>query len=473
MPPSGAPVEPAWAPSVHAEESSDLAAELEARLPPRGAPRSISVTELLGARRAFWRAQGPPLPPPPPERAARMEEGRRLHTILGQVLGRLGALEVRVRGPGVHGRIDLLTDRPVEVKTTASELPRDDLLRSRPDHLDQLGLYCLLLGRSDGRLLYFRSGGDGATSGAAWDVAFRDLDGMRRAMLDRAEALRGALASGDPGSLPRCAWYGRGCELQTSGRCQCTGTEPGAPPLVDGHLDPVLPRPEVAESLAAAIARAPVGGPPSIDRFRDLLYPRQAFFRRTVRPTAPAATEPPAVPGEGSDLYRRANEALEAGPVGAVTRLPTQSEEPDEEVGGWDGVPYLLRTSRLRTRREAAAWVAAAPQYALELGFRAVATGTGTARLIVGYESLPETARRIQVVTFTFRPVTPFSRVWRARVEALAQAVRLDDPGSLPPCPAWMAARCDYRDVCGCGSPSGRVQWKRTVDAVRTNPSDS
>ncbi len=464
------PGEPPWIPAVRATESPELAAELAARLPPSGAPRSISVTDLLAPRRAYWRARGPPVAVPP-DREHRMEEGRRVHTTLGQVLGRLGALEVRVRGDGIHGRIDLLTDRPVEVKTTGSPLPAGDLEGSRPDHLDQLALYCCLLARPAGRLLYFRLDGTSVGEAAAWDVAFRNLDGLWRSATARARALRAALGANDPAPLPRCAWYGRGCEFQVQSVCGCRGDEPDPGPIVAGHVDGVVPRPEAAVALRMEIAERPVGGPPVVERFRDLLYPRHAFFRRRVVPSAPPPPAPAPTGGE-SDLYPRLTEAVEAGAVGSVARLPTRSEEPDEEVGGWDGVPYLVRTSRLRTRRTAAEWVARSPQYALELGFRCVATGTSTARLVVGYESAGPVGA-VQVVTFSFAPVTTFSRVWRARAAALARAIEVDDPSDLPPCPGWMAERCAYRDVCGCGTPSGRVQWKRTVEAVRANPSDS
>lgn len=467
----GVPGEPEWRSAVSVHEDEALARALGTRLRPLGAPRSVSVTDLLAPRRAFWRSVGPPIAFPE-ERELRLEGGRRLHRLLGPLLAAQGSLEVRVRRDGLHGRVDVLADRPIEVKTTHAPLAPDDVRRSRPDHVDQLGMYSALVDDPHGRLIYFRLADDRVEQVAAYDLEFDTLGGIRSEMGRRADQLRRALEAGRATELPRCAWFGRGCEYQAAGACDCTGTEPLAGPVAVDHASAPVPRPDVAEPLAVALrALPPSTGAPVVERFRDLLYPRRAFFRRVLSPPAAPTTRPTA--GEGSDLFRRLSEAVEGGRVGEVNRLPTRSEEPDEEVGGLLGEPYLLRTSRLHHAVPAREWIARSPQYALELGFRCVATGTSAARLIVGYDQLGAERERIQVVRLSFAPVSVFSRVWRARSGALAEALASGDPSSLPACARWMYETCDYRAVCGCGSPEGRVQWKRTVEAVRTKPSDS
>jgi hypothetical protein len=469
--PGATPGEPDWRVAVSAREEAELARVLSARLPAPGSPRSVSVTDLLAPRRAFWRQVGPPVAPSP-EREARMEGGRRIHRALGLVFSSSGALEVRVRRDGLHGRIDVLADRPIEVKTTGTALPGEDLRASRPEHVDQLGMYCALLDDPQGRLIYLGLGTEKVEEVAAYDLRFAGLESIRSAMRARAGDLRHALEEESPHELPRCPWFGRGCEYQAAGVCDCGGAEPAATPIAAERAEPPDPRPEVARALSAAVsALPPLVGPPVVERFRDLLYPRLAFFERAVPPPTrpPAAPRPP----ESADLYRRLTEAVEGGRVGEVSRLPTRSEEPDEEVGGFLGEPYLVRTSRLRDRPRASEWLARSPQYALELGLRCVATGTSVARLIVGFERASGGAGPIQVVEMRFDPSSVFSRVWRARATALGEALTSDDPGRLPPCPRWRFDSCDYREFCGCGSAEGRVQWKRTVDAVRRNPSDS
>ncbi len=465
------PDEPDWPSAVSAREDEELGRQLRARLRPAGSPRSVSVTDLLAPRRAYWRLRGPPIPVSV-EREQRLEGGRRLHRTLGVLFASQGALEVHVRRGSLHGRVDVLTDRPVEVKTTGTPLPAEDLRRARPEHVDQLGMYCALLDAPRGRLVYLRLGRERVEEVAVYDLEFDALEPIRAEMGHRADDFRRALAEGRPRALPRCPWFGRGCEYQTAGACDCDGTEPAPGPVsVDRAARPV-PRPGLAESLATAVARIPSpGGPPVVERFRDLLYPRRAFFRRTVPPSA--APAPPVPSGEAPDLYLRLTDAVEGGAVGEVSRLVTRSDEPDEEVGGLFGAPYLVRTSRLRRRVPADEWIARSPQYALELGLRCVATGMSRSRLVVGYEAPGRETDRVQVVELHFEPSSVFSRVWRARARLLSQAMESGDPGRLPACPGWMFAGCDYREVCGCGSPDGRVQWKRTVEAVRANPSDS
>jgi CRISPR/Cas system-associated exonuclease Cas4 (RecB family) len=471
-PPGGGSREPDWRTAVSVREDTDLARLLAARLPLAGAPRPVSVTDLLAPRRAYWRAVGPPIAIAP-EREVRLEEGRRLHRALGVGLAVSGALEVRVRRDGLQGRIDLLTDRPVEVKTSSSSLPKEDLRTSRPDHVDQLGMYCALLDATRGRLLYLRNEGERVAEVAAYDLEFAAPAEIRAAMEERAGRLREAVASGGPARLPRCPWYGRGCEFQGAAVCDCSGDEPVGEPLAVGRSSAPAERPEIASEIARTVsALRPSSGPPLVERFRDLLYPRRAFFRRSLpAPTPPETTGP--ARAEPSDLYRRLLEAVEGGPTGEVYRLPTRSEEPDEEVGGYFGQPYLVRTSRARSRVPVGEWLTRAPQYALELGFRCVATGTSSARLIVGYEPAGSGPSDVQVVEIRFQPVSVFSRVWRSRAEGLARALETGDPVELAACPRWMYDACDYREVCGCGSADGRVQWKRTVDATRRNPSAS
>lgn len=467
----GVPGEPEWRTAVSVREDEELARLLVARLRPAGSPRSVSVTDLLAPRRAYWRAVGPPVALSA-EREQRLEGGRRLHRALGLVFAPRGALEVRVRRDGVHGRVDVLADRPIEVKTSGSSLPSDDLRRSRPDHVDQLGMYCALLDRPLGELLYLRLGAERVEEVAAYDLEFDSLEPIRAEMMARASGLRHALDEGRPTDLPRCAWFGRGCEYQTAGACDCTGNEPVPGPIATDRAAPPEARPEVAATLAAAIAALPFPtGPPVVERFRDLLYPRRAFFSRVLPTSGPATRAPP--PGEALDLYRRLTDAVEGGAVGEVDRLPTRSEEPDEEVGGLFGAPYLVRTSRVRRRMPPLEWLARSPQYALELGFRCVATGTGSGRLVVAYEEAGSDPDRVQVIEMTFAPSSVFSRVWRVRSDALGHALESGDPSRLLACPRWMYESCAYREVCGCGAPDGRVQWKSTVDPVRANPSDS
>ncbi|MCI4365768.1 MAG: hypothetical protein L3K10_06900 [Thermoplasmata archaeon] len=451
--PLPSPGEPDWKGAVTVREDPELARELTARMRAPGTPRRLSVTDLLSPRPAFWRATVGPTPLPP-EREAYVESGRRLHRILGLVFAPEGQLEVRVHGAQVQGRVDVLTDRPLEIKTTSYPPPSSDPISERPEHVDQVGMYSALLGIEQARLVYLQTEGDELRGSATYDLEFDALDPIRTGMEERAQALSAACGTRSAEGLPRCAWYDRGCEYRGAGVCDCTGDEARAGPLCPPTGAHTTARPELSRRLEEAVrARLGPPGPATIHRFRDLLYPRRAYFEglSTLPPE-------PAVGFDGeTDTYSRLIEAVDSGPVREATRLPTLSDEPDEEVGGFRGTPVFVRTSRATRRLDPQTVVERSPQYALQLGFRCVATGTDHGRLVLGYDRASE-KDRIQVLEYWFDPSSTFSRVWRARSRAIDAARAHADPGSLGPCPGWMFDGCAYRERCGCGSPGGLSQ---------------
>ncbi|MGA8543029.1 MAG: hypothetical protein WB947_05785, partial [Thermoplasmata archaeon] len=185
MSPTQAP-EPDWRAAVSISEDAELARELILRLPPAGTARPVSVTDLVAPRRAYWRAVHPVRFDE--ARQLRVDLGRALHRRLGVALSAEGTLEVRVRRNGVVGRIDLLSDVPVEVKTSASAVGGDELVEARPDQVEQLVMYCALADRPVGRLLTLVTT-DGAPGPVrAADVTIRDLAAVGTEMQARAAA---------------------------------------------------------------------------------------------------------------------------------------------------------------------------------------------------------------------------------------------------------------------------------------------
>jgi hypothetical protein len=447
------PTEPEWRGAVTVREDAELAREITARMRPPGSPRRTSVTDLLSLRPAYWRfTVGAPAMTP--EREALLESGRRLHRILGLVFAPEGKLEARVHDAQVQGRIDVLGDRPIEIKTSSYAPPSTDPLVERPDHVDQVALYAALLGLARARLVYVQATGDEVRGAAVFDFEFTSVEPILNAMADRVRALSEACSAATPSGLPRCPWFTRGCEFRGANVCDCTGDERPAPSVADGAGSRSVGRDDLARHLEAAVRlRLAATHPPSIHRFRDLLYPRRGYFDAEGPPTAALA---PPYEAE-TDTYSRITEALDAGPLGEATRLPTLADEPDEEVGGFRDAPVLVRTSRAAHRLDPATMLVRSPQHALQLGFRCVATGTDRARLVMGYEKAAEGAR-VQVLELAFAPAATFSRLWRSRVRRL-EAARIEGaPQTLEACPAWMFDGCPYRDRCACGSPDGRSQ---------------
>ncbi|MGP8018099.1 MAG: hypothetical protein ACLPP2_02010 [Thermoplasmata archaeon] len=448
-----------WEPVVTVREDTVLGRELTARLGRESGQRSVGVTDLINLRRAFYRTVAPAVPIPP-ARQARLDQGRALHRTLGARLAQEGTLEARVRREGLVGRIDILSELPIEVKTATSLVDPSELATYRPDHVEQLGMYCALVDRPTGRLLTLVAGPSGVSEVQAVDLSFRSTPRVLTEMKRRAELLRAAWAEARVDSLPRCPWYGRGCEFQGASVCACTGAEDPVPPVIPEEVESISAREDVRERVRSALSEsAPLEETVPVGRFRELLYPRRSYFERTAPATAPTTPSPEEAspPSPKPDLYARLSEALESGPAGEVARLPARSAEPEEEVVGFRGRPVLMRTSRAWARFRADELVARAPQYALELGLRCATTGTDSGVVVVGFERAEVDRDRVQVLELRFASLTPFSRFYRERSRALAAALRDRIPESLPACPDWMATDCPYRSECGCGGADSRV----------------
>lgn len=430
-------------------EDPDLTRELTERLLRTSDVRSVGVTDLLALRRAFWRRVGPP-PAIEVARRERQAAGAAFHRRLAPIFSNEGQLEVRVRRDGISGRIDVLADVPIEVKTSATLVRADELRTARPDHLEQLGMYCSLVGRPRGRLVSWAEPAGGAASISVADVGYRSLPHVREEMLRRAGDLRAAWATERTDALPRCPWFSRGCEFQTSRICDCTGAEPSPPSRILDELESVEARPDLEGELAQRRARSlPAAGVAAVGKFRDLVFPRRAYFERVAPVEGPPATMRP----PGPQLFSRLLEAVESGPIGEVATLPSRAEEPEEEVAGFRGLPYLVKTSRARDPLPIGQWLDRLPQYALELGFRCAVTGTSSGRIVLGQEHARTDRERLRVVEYSFRPMTRMARRCRERADALRRAQDRGDPSGLAPCPRWMFEDCPYRDRCGCDAP--------------------
>lgn len=447
-----------WAAAVSVTEEPELAEEIRARASRGSAVLPVSVSDLLALRRAFWRRRAPSTPIAE-DRRGRMEAGRSAHARLIDALPREGAFEVRIRRDGIAGRIDLLSDVPVEVKTGAGVGP-ERLVELRPDHVEQVAMYCALTDRPVGRIVTLSTDDGAGPSVEAVDLPVGPLPDVAQAMRARADALREAVRCGAPTGLPACRWFGRRCEFEEARVCDCTGAETGPSREILDRVGPPRQRPEVEARWRQALASlGPAPEPPAIARFRDLLYPRRTYFEQTAEgPPAEVPGPAPAGPVRppGPDPYARLIEAVEGGPVGEVARLPPVGLGPEEEVVGFRTDPFLVRTSRAWSRIRPAEALARFPQYALELGFRCAASGRTEGRVFLSYERAEKESDRFQVLRYRFDPLSALAGEWSERSRTLRAARSAGRPESLPPCPGWMFEECPYRSACGCGEAPGR-----------------
>ncbi|HEV2449194.1 MAG TPA: hypothetical protein VGU43_02145, partial [Thermoplasmata archaeon] len=414
--------------------------------------RSVWVSDLLDPRIAYYRAISPV--EPSPDVIARRESGREAHDRVERRLAAPEHREIRVGADGIVGRIDLLYDRPTELKSTAKLLEPAELPRLRPSYVEQLAAYCALLERPTGRLLLVRDATGGTADLRVGDAEFSDLPGLRRELLTAAEALRQAIRDRNPDPLARCAWFGRGCEYQEAGVCHCTGQEPSPPgPGVRRliHLERNLElEHRVAEQLAAP---PPDPSTEPIGKYNDLLYPRQTFFERTGAPRRPGA------PFSGGPLWRELRDVVESELASELDERGSTSGEPREPVACFRGEPYLLKTSRSRWRTLPEQVPLRSPHYLLDLALRAGALRVEGGWIFLARERPEPGAPRIEALHVRFSEA-PRLAVWLdGQVSALHAAVREGDPSRLPACPEWRFEECPYRDFCG--DPQGRAAPSR------------
>jgi hypothetical protein len=449
-----------WSAACRVVARGDLAELLVRRRREAPPVRSVGVTDLLDPRSAYWRTVSPI--EPTPDRRAILERGREAHVRVGHALAPARFREVRLRREGIIGQVDLVEEGPVEIKTTS--LPRDaDALRAgRPSYIEQLAMYCALLDHPAGRLLLVGASEGAPTAVDVYDGRFGDLGVVWAEMTGRAAELRQALERRSPSGLPRCPWRGRGCEFETSKACDCTGDEPVLRTSIRDQLVDLSRNADASAAVERRLAASEHAAPPIVRRFRDLIYPRRAYYERTEPGTPP----PPGAPGFGrppgpEDLYRTLSDLLESGPPGEMTREPTPSGEPLESVPCFRGDPLLLKVTRSWNAPPADRLLREQPQYFVDLALRCATLGRPRGWLVVGYERAPDWGDKVRVFEVTWEPIAVASELLAARRTILLDAVAAGEPARLPACPGWMVGGCAYIARCGCGAPPAASRENR------------
>jgi hypothetical protein len=449
-----------WSAACRVAARPDVAQELLGRRRDAPPARSVGVTDLLDPRTAYWRTIAPV--EPTPERRAIMEGGREAHLRIGHALAPARLREVRLRREGIVGQIDLIEGGPVEIKTTSLPADAAAVRVSRPSYIEQLGMYCALMDHPSGRLLLAGSSAGPPTPVDVYDGRFGTLEPVWSEMRARAQALRSALERRVPDGLPRCPWKGRGCEFESASLCSCTGDEPPLPTTILDQLVEFTRNASASAEVSERLATAAGGPVPAIRRFRDLVYPRRAYFERTEPGTPP----PGGAPGFGrpagpEDLYRVLSDLLESGPPGEMTREPTPTGEPLESIACFRGDPLLLKVTRAWSSPPADRLVADQPQYFLELALRCAALGRPRGWLVLGYERAPDWADKLRVLEVGWESLSVATALLDARRSQFLEAVRARNGSNLPACPAWMFGGCAYAPRCGCGTPTSSARENR------------
>jgi hypothetical protein len=439
--------------SLHVRVLDDpaLATAIERHLGEAPGPLRVSVTDLIDPRPAFFRLTR--AVPVSPEQAERWAEGRERHDRYERALALPTQREVQLLREGVHGRVDVWDGGPTELKTTAALSAPERTLVDRPQYLEQLAVYCALADRPEGRLVVVAEPTGEAPQVQAFACTFGPAGPLWERTRERAERFREALARQDPAGLPRCGWFGRGCEVQRAGLCGCTGAEPaelhpGREFLRSARFDPELSR-QLADRLAA-----PPVTPQPFGSYRELCFPLRAYFE-TVGPqpaAVPPEPAPAASPLPGRTFYQEIRDVLEGLGPGEVTRVLPEGDVPTETIQCFRGAPVIVKTTRSPYPPRSAALPRDRPHQMLEVGLRAAALGTTEGILIVGYERLALEDGPVRAHRRMFEPAAYWAELLARRRDGLRRAIAQADPTGLPVCPSWMCTGCPYRATCGDGA---------------------
>ncbi|HKS59319.1 MAG TPA: hypothetical protein VJS68_00905 [Thermoplasmata archaeon] len=434
---------------IRVESTPGLASELlERHHQSFAVPTPIWATDLVEPRRSFWRSRQPV--PSSPERKERMRAGRAEHDRVGSRIAEARFLEVRFERDGVVGQIDILDEIPIELKTTQRLPAAQGITESRPGYFEQLGIYCGLVGVSDCRLVVLSPGEAPPGSLTVLDCRYAPPDQLWSRVLESAEEFRQALATGSPATLPRCPWFNFGCEFRAAGVCDCTGVEPERFPIRD-LITSVKENPPEAERIRTLlpVGPSPAPGPPGF-RFRELVYPRRAYFERTRGGEEGSDLFEP-VPS-GPDSYRDWLNRLQRGPPKEWSRAFPNDPAIRDRVACFRDSPVLFRVSRNPKAPEIPAIPSAQPQYIVELAFRCAALGKTEGTLLVVYPQASHPEDQLRAGRLLIQDLAGVQAELNLRMESLRGALAGGDPQSLAPCLPWMVTGCPYRAECGCGS---------------------
>jgi hypothetical protein len=448
-----------WIRTVGVEPDPGLTEELARRLRATEDRPPVAITELVELRPAYWRRTAPV--PRSVERERRQSVGRGLHVRIARAIADPALHEIAVRREGISGRIDVLGERVVEIKTSRRAVADPLVLRQeRPTYFEQLGFYCGLLDRRWARLVLASvSPSDDPVGARVFDFDVPEPEAWWREAQARADRLRAAWRETAPTALPRCPWWGRGCDVEAAGICDCNGTEPVREPNAP-ELGPIVPNEREEDRVRAALAPAGAEAPtpPVLDRFWDLVFPRRTYYARaTGRPEGGLAEElssDDAARGlRRSEVARRLVDALESGPPGEVERYPSSTPWCRDRVACFRGAPSSVRVTPTWFGPGATGLAEAYPHTFLELALRCVDRRSRSGTLLLGLAGDPRPEPPVAAFTVRFEPLEPLARWADDRWRDLAAAWERSDPSGLPACPDWMFAGCPYRDRCGDGPP--------------------
>jgi hypothetical protein len=431
----------------HIEANRSVKDALMQKLKERRPPYRISVTDLVNLKQAYFRRKHPEISPSL-EKQQLMWAGTGFHKIFGSAVSSEEYLEQFVEADGVVGKIDIYQSIPIEVKTTSTTVDEEKLLEFRPSYIEQLGIYCAMVNVAQGKIIIYQRHNPEELPQApltVYHVTFPDLEAIRGEMRRRRDLLSEALISNDPGNLPVCAWFNRGCDYSTVCDCKTSSVSLSykiAELAGQVRVDDVT-RQELLDRLATP-------QPSSLLRLNDIVFPRKAYFERLKQEAAPEQEQE-----EKQEQLRSMDEigfldalrdSLRYGALGEVQNVPIQWATLGDLVRISQNLPVIERVTKFQSvvERQRLAW--AFPHYLLRLGFECALTEHAKGRLLLYYAKVPREDVKLMVYDVSFRDLAALKAEAVHRVELLEEAT---SPLQLPRCPSWMCPYCSYKFECG------------------------
>jgi hypothetical protein len=415
----------------------------------RRPPYRISVTDLLNLKQAYFRRKYPEIVPPL-EKQQLMWAGTGFHKTFGSAVSSEEYLEQFVEAEGIVGKIDIYEKIPVEVKTTSTPLDTKDLLKGRPNYIEQLGMYCAMVNAHEGEIIIYQRPTEESPSTSplvVYHVSFPDLKAIREEMRRRRDLLVQALIANDPSNLPVCPWFNKQCDY--SQVCDCATTSASASHEIADLAGEINVDSTTCEQLLTKMAGAK---PSQLFGINDIVFPRKAYFERLkLQETAPGEE----VREEKEEHLRSMDElgfldalrdSLRYGAPGEAQRIPVKHAPLTDLVQTWHTLPTILRGPKFSSLVERERLARTFPHYFLRLGFDCALTENAKGRLLLYYVKVPREDAKLMVYDIDFRNLNAVKAEALRRLELLEKAT---SPQQLPKCPSWMCSYCDYRLECG------------------------
>jgi hypothetical protein len=372
------------------------------------------------------------------DRSADMIAGSGFHEAFNWRVSSEEWVEQSVSYQDVRGRIDIFEDRPLELKTSKVKVEPHEIKSKRPTYLEQLGLYCAMVGVPDGHILIYNRGEGRPLIGAS--VHFDNLEALQLELVHRRDLLYTALKERSPSELPTCPWKDKGCMYE--GICDC-GDDIATFPIADSahvNADELL-----EEEFAKRFKTAPTPRPDGI-RINDLVFPRKAFFKSTSPDDENDLSEDLAtlerIAASREFKYRGLAVA------GELTSRPVQLKDVVDRVELHEDRTLWVTKSSLAKPVDRYRLVSVLEHAFLRLGFNAALANKGRSRLVVHYPNVQSDAARVMVYDFTWKNLDPIRDEATRRAELLVEAKISGDISMLPKCPPWMCKRCDDSGTC-------------------------